>query len=39
VPTNGKPQVETFKLKLKTPGADVAAPQQVFVAGPTVAQD
>jgi len=39
VPTNGKPQVETFKLKFKAPGAEVAAPQQVFVAGPTVAQD
>jgi hypothetical protein len=39
VPTNGKPQVETFKLKFKAPGADVAAPQQVFVAGPTVAQE
>jgi hypothetical protein len=39
VPSNGKPQVDTFKLKFKAPGADVAAPQQVFVAGPTVAQD
>jgi hypothetical protein len=38
-PLNGKPQVETFKLKFKAPGADVAAPQQVFVAGPTVAQE
>lgn len=39
VPTNGKPQVENFKLKFKVPGADVAAPQQVFVGGPTVAAE
>ena len=31
-PLNGKPQVETFKLKLTVPGAEVDAPQQVWVA-------
>jgi hypothetical protein len=31
-PLNGKPEVETFKLKLTAPGADVEAPQQVLVA-------
>jgi len=31
-PLNGKPQVETFKLKLSVPGAEVDAPQQVWVA-------
>lgn len=39
VPSNGKAQVETFKLKFKAPGTEVSAPQQVFVAGQTVAQE
>jgi hypothetical protein len=30
--TNGKPEVETFKLKLSAPGDDVSAPQKVLVA-------
>jgi hypothetical protein len=38
-PTKGKPEIETFKLKFKVPGAQVDAPQQVLVAGPTVAQE
>lgn len=38
-PVKGKPEVETFKLKFKVPGAQVDAPQQVLVAGPTVAQE
>jgi hypothetical protein len=35
-PLNGKPEVETFKLKLSAPGEEVTAPQQVLVvpAGP-----
>jgi hypothetical protein len=28
----GKPEVETLKLKLSAPGAEVNAPQQVLVA-------
>jgi hypothetical protein len=35
----GKPEVDTLKLKFKAPGAEVDAPQQVFVARPGVAQD
>ena len=38
-PLHGKAETETFKLKFKAPGAEVNAPQQVFVAGPTVAQE
>ena len=38
-PFNGKPQVEQFKLKFKSPGAEVDSPQQVFVARPETAQD
>lgn len=38
VPLHGKPEVDTFKLKFKAPGVEVAAPQQVFVVGPTIAQ-
>jgi hypothetical protein len=38
-PLKGKAETETFKLKFKAPGAEVNAPQQVFVAGPTVAQE
>jgi len=30
-PLKGKPEVETLKLKLSTPGAEVNAPQQVLV--------
>jgi hypothetical protein len=30
-PLNGKPQVESFKLKISAPGVDVDAPQQVIV--------
>ena len=30
-PLKGKPEVDTFKLKLTAPGADVDAPQQVVV--------
>lgn len=30
-PMGGKPEVETFKLKLSVPGSDVEAPQQVLV--------
>jgi len=30
-PLKGKPEVETFKLKLTAPGADVTSPEQVFV--------
>ncbi|MGA2536099.1 MAG: hypothetical protein ABSF53_08800 [Terracidiphilus sp.] len=30
-PLNGKPEVESFKLKLSAPGGEVTAPQQVFV--------
>jgi len=30
-PSKGKPEVESFKLKLAAPGADVTAPQQVVV--------
>ncbi len=29
---NGKPEVETFKLKLSAPGDEITAPQQVLVA-------
>lgn len=32
-PFKGKPQVETFKLKLDAPGAKISAPQQVLVMG------
>jgi hypothetical protein len=39
VPIKGKPEVETLKLKFKVPGAEVDAPQQVFVAGPGVVQE
>ena len=39
VPTNGKPEVESLKLKFKAPGAEVDAPQQVFVARPGVAMN
>jgi hypothetical protein len=39
VPMNGKPQIEQFKLKFKSPGEEVDSPQQVFVARPGVAQD
>jgi hypothetical protein len=39
MPFNGKPQVEPMKLKFSAPGADVAAPQQVFVSRPAVAQN
>ena len=35
----GKPEVDSLKLKFKAPGAEVDAPQQVFVARPGVAQD
>ena len=38
-PLHGKAETETFKLKFKAPGTEVNAPQQVFVAGPTVAQE
>lgn len=38
-PLHGKPETETFKLKFKSPGTEVNAPQQVFVAGQTVAQE
>ena len=31
VPFNGKPQVETMKLKFSSPGNEVNSPQQVFV--------
>lgn len=31
-PIKGKPEVESFKLKLSAPGDDVSAPQQVLVA-------
>jgi hypothetical protein len=31
---NGKPQVDTMKLKFSVPGEEVDAPQQVFVAEP-----
>ena len=33
---NGKPEVESFRLKLTAPGVEVSAPQQVFIvpAGP-----
>jgi hypothetical protein len=30
-PLNGKPQVETLKLKLSAPGTDVDTPQQVYM--------
>lgn len=30
-PLRGKPQVESLKVKIKAPGADVTAPQKVFV--------
>jgi hypothetical protein len=36
---NGKPQVEGMKLKLKVANSDVAAPQQVFVMQPGMAQN
>lgn len=36
---NGKPQVETIKLKLNVPGAEVQSPQQVFVTRPGVAEN
>lgn len=39
VPMNGKPQVENLKLKFKTPGSEVDAPQQVFVVHGGAAQD
>ena len=39
VPMKGKPEVQSVKLKFKAPGAEVDAPQQVFVARPGVAQD
>jgi hypothetical protein len=32
-PSRGKPEVESFKLKLSAPGAKVDAPQQVLVLG------
>ena len=31
VPFNGKPQVETMKLKFSSPGNEVNSPQQVFI--------
>ena len=36
---NGKPAVEGMKLKLNVPGAEVAAPQQVFVVQAGTAQN
>jgi hypothetical protein len=39
VPMNGKPQIDTFKLKFKAAGSEVDAPEQVFVARPGLAQD
>jgi hypothetical protein len=39
VPTNGKPQVEPLKLKLKVPGSEVDSPQQVFVVRPGTTQE
>jgi hypothetical protein len=38
-PFNGKPQVQTIKLKVNVPGLDVDSPQQVFVARPGVAEN
>lgn len=38
-PLNGKPQVETLKLKVSMPGANVSAPQQVYVTQPGIAQN
>ena len=38
-PFNGKPQVEPLKLKFSAPGAEVTAPQQVFVSRMAVAQN
>jgi hypothetical protein len=37
-PLKGKPEVDTFKLKLTAPGADVDAPQQVVVVPAASAQ-
>lgn len=37
-PMKGKPEVETFRLKLSAPGNDVAAPQKVLVVPGTPAQ-
>ena len=39
VPLKGKAEVENLKLKLKAPGTEVEAPQQVYIAPPTVAQE
>jgi hypothetical protein len=33
-PSSGKPQLESFKLKVSAPGTKVDAPQQVLVLGP-----
>jgi hypothetical protein len=38
-PFNGKPSVEQMKLKVNAPGAQVDAPQQVFVVHPGMAQN
>jgi hypothetical protein len=38
-PSNGKPQVESFRLKVNTPGVKVEAPQQVLVVGSEMASD
>lgn len=39
VPLNGKAQVETMKLNLKSPNADVSSPLQVYVTGQGMTQD
>jgi len=36
---NGKPEIQTMKLKLSSPGSEVTAPQQVLVGRATVTQD
>ena len=38
-PFSGKPAVEQMKLKVNAPGAQVDAPQQVFVVHPGIAQN
>jgi hypothetical protein len=38
-PFNGKPDVETLKLKFSAPGEEVTAPQRVFVVPAAPAQE
>ena len=38
-PLNGKPSVESIRFKANLPGADISAPQQVYIAQPGLAQN